>query len=145
MIAYRHIKKQSSRKSLIVGSDLVGMVPEKSVRTFLTRLDPASDPKRFKSKGKTKQGQGQPTAEGKAPPPVNGWIPLKRTNRALLQHGILFFRKETRTNSLIKPSFSKLMAREGSKQRASRQAVQQGSGRGVLRLVRLCLVIQTPS
>ena len=71
------------------------MVPEKSVRTFLTRLDPASDPKRFKSKGKTKQGKGGLTPEGKGGPlPVNGWIPLKRTNRALLQHGVLYFFRE---------------------------------------------------
>jgi hypothetical protein len=65
------------------------------VRTFLTRLDPASDPKRFKSKGKTKQEQGPPTVQVEgAPPPVNGWIPLKRTNRALLQHGVLYFFRE---------------------------------------------------
>ncbi len=71
------------------------MVPEKSVQTFLTRLDPANDPKRFKSKGKTKQGQGQSTPEAKgAPSPVNGWIPLKRTNRALLQNGVLYFFRE---------------------------------------------------
>ena len=65
------------------------------MQTFLTRLDPANDPKRFKSKGKTKQGQGQSTPEAKgAPSPVNGWIPLKRTNRALLQNGVLYFFRE---------------------------------------------------
>jgi hypothetical protein len=82
----------------------VGMVPEKSVRTFLTRIDPASDPKRFKSRGKAKpntkgssgsSGGSSGSGGGGGIAPVNGWIPLKRTNRALLLDGVLhFFREE---------------------------------------------------
>lgn len=68
----------------------VGLVPEKSVRTFLTRVNPTSDQKRFKSRGKTAGKTGSEMAA-----PVDGWIPLKRTNRALLQAGLLhFFREE---------------------------------------------------
>jgi hypothetical protein len=82
----------------------VGMVPEKSVRTFLTRIDPASDPKRFKSRGKAKpntnggsssSGGSSGSGSGGGIAPVDGWIPLKRTNRALLLDGVLhFFREE---------------------------------------------------
>ena len=89
----------------------VGLVPEKSVQTFLTRVNPASDPKRFKSRGKKKQGdhsqkQGDHSESQKngseaapAPPPVDGWIPLKRTNRALLHSGVLHFFREVRAIS----------------------------------------------
>ena len=61
-------------------------MPEKSVKTLLSRLNPSDDPKRFK--GKTVQASGQPPPPL---PPVDGWIPLKRANRALLAGGVLHF------------------------------------------------------
>ena len=38
--------------------------------------------------------QGGAEGETVSAAPVNGWIPLKRTNRALLQEGVLHFFRE---------------------------------------------------